>query len=252
MRCLCKSSTEWLQPLRLLLTSGAVTAAVQPQLLPALCEARVLPLLLDFLRYASDLPETQLVQLLQITLCEVRATEELKVKVAAQAAARKSVPLRPFVSMAAETAAADAAAEATAAADGQWENLLDQLIRAPRNDVLLLQALRALSLPDSVGLLRRLVQLLTRHLGKWEMSLETPSLAQVLGWLNVLLDAHFSQLLLHAPAHELLKRLGTLAARHAQLCASLNMLHGHLAQAVTRHALPACLVPDYSVELIDV
>ena len=98
---------------------------------------------------------------------------------------------------------------------------------------------------------RRLVQLLTRHLGNWETKRETPTLAQILGWLNVLLDAHFSQLLLHAPAHELLKRLGTLAARHAQLCASLNTLHGHLAQAVTRHALPARLVSDYSVELSD-
>ena len=44
--------------------------------------------------------------------------------------------MRPFGSLAAESAAAEAAA----ADDGQWEHLLDQLIRAPRNDVLLLQA----------------------------------------------------------------------------------------------------------------
>ena len=43
-----------------------------------------------------------------------------------------------------------------------------------------------------------------------------PELSQVLDWLNVLLDAHFSQLLLHVPAHALLKRLATYAGRHAQ------------------------------------
>ena len=41
-------------------------------------------------------------------------------------------------------------------------------------------------------------------------------ISQVLDWLNVLLDAHFSQLLLHVPAHALLKRLATYAGRHAQ------------------------------------
>ena len=39
-RCLREKSAEWLQPLRLLMSCGAVTAAVHPQLLPALCEAR--------------------------------------------------------------------------------------------------------------------------------------------------------------------------------------------------------------------
>ena len=247
-RCLGEKSTEWLQPLRLLMSCGAVTAAVHPQLLPALCEARALPLLLDFLRYASDLHENQLVQLLQITLREVRANQELKANAAAEAAAVKAKPMRPFGSLAAEAAVAEAAA----ADDGQWDHLLDQLIRAPRNDVLLLQALGALSLPDCVGLLGRLLQLLTRYLGSWELEgTDVPELSQVLDWLNVLLDAHFSQLLLHVPAHALLKRLATFAGRHAQQCASLNTVHGHLALASSRGSLPTRPpLPDYSVELL--
>ena len=143
-------------------------------------------------------------------------------------------------------------AEAAAADDGQWDHLLDQLIRAPRNDVLLLQALGALSLPDCVGLLGRLLQLLTRYLGSWELEgTDVPELSQVLDWLNVLLDAHFSQLLLHVPAHALLKRLATFAGRHAQQCASLNTVHGHLALASSRGSLPTRPpLPDYSVELL--
>ena len=43
--------------------------------------------------------------------------------------------------------------------DGAWDRLLEQLIKAPRNDVLLLQAVRALGLPDCVELLGRLVML---------------------------------------------------------------------------------------------
>ena len=57
--------------------------------------------------------------------------------------------------------------------------------------------------------------------------------------------------MLHVPSHDMLKRLGALATRHAQLCANLKNVHGHLTQATSRGSLPAKPVPDYSVELLD-
>ena len=64
------------------------------------------------------------------------------------------------------------------------------IIRVPRNDVFLLQVLRPLALPDCVQLLQRLLQLLATHAQSWRAD-GIPSVAQVVAWLNVLIDAHF-------------------------------------------------------------
>ena len=77
-----------------------------------------------------------------------------------------------------------------------------------------------------------------------------PNLTQIVGWLNVLLDAHASQLLMHAPALAPLTQLGDLARRHVQLSSSVKALKGHLSQATLHGAQPTRPVPPYSVELI--
>ena len=239
-RCVRDGRPEWLLPLRTLLESGAVSATLCPPLLPALClaaprERRVLPLLCAFVRHAAEIAEAQLLGILALALRHRRALLDT-------------------------AAAADADADAVAAGGGGagtaaseevagWEELIDVIIRVPRNDVFLLQVLRPLALPDCVQLLQRLLQLLATHAQSWRAD-GIPSVAQVVAWLNVLIDAHFSQLLVHAPAHALLSRLGKLARRHVQLCSATKILKGHVDQASSRSGLPARPPADYSVELL--
>ena len=158
--------------------------------------------------------------------------------------------------------------------------LLDRLIGAPRNDVFLLQALRSLPLDDTVSLLQRLLTLLSRYFaplateggvgavpsssalaasrslsaGSAAAASGAPSLSQIVGWLNVLIDAHFSRLLIHAPCHGLLHSLNGLARRHVKACSSLKGLKGYLMQATESapggngRTRP---VPQYSQELLE-
>ena len=71
----------------------------------------------------------------------------------------------------------------------------------------------------------------------------------MVGWINVLLDAHFAALLMSPPSHSLLSTLGHLARRHVQVCSSLKSLKGHLSQASRKSAVPSKPVPAYSIEL---
>ena len=77
------------------------------------------------------------------------------------------------------------------------------------------------------------------------------SLSQVVGWLNVLIDAHFTRLLMHTPCHGLLQSLNSLARRHVKACSSLKALKGYLKQVTAQSAIPARPLPHYSVEVID-
>ena len=276
--CLDKRDDAWLDaPLRPLLMCGAASACAE-LLVPALCERRALEPLGLYLQHAPALSDTHLVAVLELTLDErqkaaghARAAKEAA---AAQASApRKAKKLVPFgakAPSAAEDAEAAAAVAAEAAEDAQgWDKLLDRLIGAPRNDIFLLQALRSLPLDAALSLLQRLLALLSRYFAEAAAAAVAaagsgdaaggaaggeagaPSLAQIVGWLNVLIDAHFARFLMHAPCHPLVERLNGLARRHVKACASLKTLKGYLKQASLRSAQPAAPVAQYSVEALD-
>ena len=290
--CLRFGTDEWLPPLRPLLVSGAA-ASCTDLLLPALCERRALAPLLLFLHHTSAVTEEHLVRILELALRErqaaAAAAKDALARQAALAVAPKPKPrIVPFGARApteevASASAARAAAQAVAAAEAEargWDQLLDRLIGAPRNDVFLLQALRSLPLDDTVSLLQRLLTLLSRYFaplateggvgavpsssalaasrslsaGSAAAASGAPSLSQIVGWLNVLIDAHFSRLLIHAPCHGLLHSLNGLARRHVKACSSLKGLKGYLMQATESapggngRTRP---VPQYSQELLE-
>ena len=79
-----------------------------------------------------------------------------------------------------------------------------------------------------------------------------PELSQVLDWLNVLLDAHFTRLLMHKPCHGLLESLSMLSRRHVKMCSSLKSLKGYLKQTtLVKSAAPSRPVAQYSVETLE-
>mmetsp|Transcript_16137 Transcript_16137/g.52887 ORF Transcript_16137/g.52887 Transcript_16137/m.52887 type:complete len:573 (-) Transcript_16137:305-2023(-) len=243
-RCVEAGSARWLRLLRPLIEAGALSGgAHESQLLAALCDARELEMLLLYVRHSADLDAAGLLALLRLALHERK-------RVAA------APPPRPPPKM-----------------GESWEALLDLLVCAPRNDVFLLQALRWLSLEDALVLLSRLLELFSSYAGAWRLAgacasgppLDddsssvrggggggcTPMLGQLVGWTNVLLDAHASQLLMHAPAHDALQQLGKLARRHVQLCSAMKGLKGYVGQATLKQSRPIRPIPDYSLELLE-
>jgi len=228
-RCVSEGSPEWLRLLRPLIEAGMLPSgsAQEPRLIAALCGESQLELLLLYVRQAPDLDASNLLMLLRLSLAKRASSGHAK----PSPGEKKS----------------------------GWDALLDLLICAPRNDVFLLQALRWLSLADALLLLTRLMGLFSSYSGAWRLSdgarldesWNTPTIAQLVGWTNVLLDAHASQLLMHAPAHAPLRSLGALARTHVQLCTAMKGLKGYLGQATSKTQQPARPIADYSVELLE-
>ena len=296
--CLCKRTAEWLVPLTPLLTCGAA-ASCADVLLPALCERRALSPLLKYLESTPTVAEEHLVRVLELTLSERQqaakmAREAKQAQANAAAAPRRAKKIVAFGAKAPsakdEALAAAKRTEETVAGAANWDDLLDRLICAPRNDVFLLQALRALPMDDTLSLLQRLLALLSRYFADDASATAAgdqqgagssaskataangsnggngnsgsgssgsgssgggPSLAQIVGWLNVLIDAHFTRLLMHTPCHGLLSHLASLSRRHVKACSSLKSLKGYLKQASLRSSQPSRPVAQYSVEVLE-
>ena len=68
----------------------------------------------------------------------------------------------------------------------------------------------------------------------------------------MLIDAHFTRLLMHKSCHSLLTTLSNLARRHVKTCSSLKSLKGYLKQStLAKDAMLAKPIPLYSVVEID-
>ncbi|KAL1499543.1 hypothetical protein AB1Y20_011745 [Prymnesium parvum] len=235
-RCVGEGSKAWLPPLGPLLASGVAAAAACPALLPALVDAKARRLLVLLVRGASDLSEEHTLLVLRLALQQ---------RAAAPPPAKPKPALVPFAE--AKEKGGKEGGEGAEEEEGGWEALLDEILAAPRNDVFLLPALRSLPLSETVELLRRLTALLSQHAAAWDG--EGPSLPHVVGWINVLLDAHFAALLMSPPAHALLRSLNHQVRRHVKVCSTLKNLKGHLAQATQKSSVPSKPIPAYGVEL---
>lgn len=144
-------------------------------------------------------------------------------------------------------------------------HIVGLLVRAPRNDVFLEQALRSLSTEHVTVLLVCLNRLLeasvrsqpTSVVGKTAGTVSlAPSTGQVLDWVRMLLDAHFARLtlLVRAPGgaalQDVLTDVATAVTDHAALCDATASLRGEVLHLMVRGALPRPPQPDHVVEII--
>ena len=135
----------------------------------------------------------------------------------------------------------------------ELKKMLGLIISRPRHDATLLRALRALATDHVTSLLQFLLGIMERwgFEGAQEREIKgadeetgastaaavqgqraqhTPSLAQVLDWTMLLLDAHLARLVVIPSCHGLLRRWVVVVERHEQLALLLAPLKGVLAQ----------------------
>ena len=82
--------------------------------------------------------------------------------------------------------------------------------------------------------------------------LQTPELSQVVAWIFLATDVHYSQLVMHSGRFpiifKLMQNLRELVGSHVDICESMSELRGCLAHIVEGGQLPVMPVPDYCVE----
>jgi hypothetical protein len=119
------------------------------------------------------------------------------------------------------------------------EEMLWLVVSRPRNDALLLRSLRSLPIVNVVVLLQFFHTCLHQE-GEGLSAGDArdgaagrdggpPSLAQVLDWTMLLLDAHFASLLVIPSCHSLLRELSRSVGDHSKVAGLLTPLKGVLA-----------------------
>ena len=262
-----------------------------PGLLPALVIARRYDSMRAVLASAQDVPTGSLVAALEALLTPSRNEDELaarrsaaaELRVAAEAAVSEAAAAVSGGDAAAAALCLAAARRAAAAVDGfaDGEVLAHVLLAAPLDGVEAVAALRGLSTPTVLRLLRLLDKWVARFntqplrdsaaacITSWaqlglnsstwtapgaEALLVTPSWPRVLDWVRMLLDAHLTRLALLPAAGPLLRRLQLSLVQEVGAASKLMRLKGvvdHMALGAPLPAVAEAASSEYTLELLD-
>jgi len=86
---------------------------------------------------------------------------------------------------------------------------------------------------------------------KSQVNARIPTHAQILDWTSVILDAHFTQLVLTKEMHPLLKELQSIISEEVDMCDNIETIPGRIIQMRGQKALPTKKMETYCIEVID-
>eukprot|EP01137_Pigoraptor_chileana_P010745 Opistho-2@60714 len=211
--------------LRQLLGSGCVSARDLPTLIPRLLELGELGLFGTALSRVHDVPDQTLVEcirhfvhadpdVLSAKIAEIEADRQRRKKNLTRMTVKETdPPMDPF---------------------------LCAIVSAPRNDVFLQDALRELTMDETLALLQFLFRWAERyatkrtHKLKRRVFIRIPTFAEILDWCSVVLDARFVDFVLVGGAHPAMSSLAELVSGQRALCEGMQGLKGQLSQLLAR------------------
>jgi len=139
--------------------------------------------------------------------------------------------------------------------------LINQVISAPRNDIFLTYCAKALTREEVLIMITLLQHWLKSHSKNHLQALRKnmsakkipriPSYAQVLDWFCVLMDSHYTDLILSTEYHTSLTGIQSIIQEQIQFCDKVESIQGYLSHYVTKKKIPVATIPDYSIEVID-
>eukprot|EP00696_Hemimastix_kukwesjijk_P001383 gnl/Hemi2/11754_TR4034_c0_g1_i1.p1 gnl/Hemi2/11754_TR4034_c0_g1~~gnl/Hemi2/11754_TR4034_c0_g1_i1.p1 ORF type:complete len:739 (+),score=187.30 gnl/Hemi2/11754_TR4034_c0_g1_i1:83-2299(+) len=225
----CLASHFW-DSLVEVVRSNLVSAHTSPSLFAVATQHNQLELLEAVLMHVHDIPEEELVGLINYFI-GLKDSQALKDYIGnRQVAPAVDLPLDFFLML---------------------------IVSAPRNDVFLLSFLKRLSLSEVIILLRFLVKWWSKHESLPPASLKipdvrTPSFTQVLGWISLVTDSHFAELVLVDDCQQLVKTMQRLGRSQVKLLANLLELKAYLGHFLVGKPIPVTEVPDYSIDILDI
>lgn len=230
-----------------LLRTDRVSAVWCPQLVPTLLEWHNLALLDAAMQHLRDLPDEQLVQCARYLIGRRHDRDVEAYVVAAEQRHKADATVR----LVRRVDGADAPADA----------FMHLIVSAPCTDTLLLEHLRALSMAEVLVLLDYLKQWLVRYNGASghapnpDGGLRVPTLAQVIDWTALTLDAHLAMLILADDCHAVLADLAQLVQQHVAQCDAMQELRQLLLRLeqptrASREAWTA--IGTYCIELLHI
>lgn len=77
-----------------------------------------------------------------------------------------------------------------------------------------------------------------------------PSLRQVTGWIETVLDAHVSSVILDPKAQEYLTEISNVMHEELALCDVAQAIKPYLVQLSDHSSLPHSQIPEYQIEIV--
>jgi hypothetical protein len=222
--------------IKTVLESGFCSYQACPELLSFLLERKAIDLLELYFLHVSDIPESQIVDLLNFAVNQDNDAFLLEYFSQHWSVARKKLQ-PPY--------------------EKPGDVLLALAFSSARNDNFLLSALKKIPIESTLKLLRFAVCWIRRYASNEERvakkltaALRAPSYLQVLDWLAVLLDSHLPRLVLFAETRQCLLEIAGVVTCELKILAGLLDLMGFLLQFESKIKLTTLKVPLYSVEIL--
>jgi hypothetical protein len=241
-------------PIVLLLKSRSLSVLALPELLPAMLAAKNLGALRQLLKTADDIPEASLVRILQFIVSETPRADLVQLL---------QRPAKPDTSSKKDKKQSKKQTAMSATSEKQsgraLEYFINLLLVQPHNAIFMQQFVKDLSADEIQAVLSCLVEWLQRYTEKLAVAPPTlslkdygavPSLAQVVGWLSLLVDSHLTQLILMDQWQPQLLTAKRLLNAQVELCDVTQPLTGALAHLVQAGKLPLQETAAYSIELL--
>ncbi|KAL6066891.1 hypothetical protein QOT17_009252 [Balamuthia mandrillaris] len=221
----CLESGFW-EPLATLLHTQEVYTQSCPTLVPTLIEKDKLQLLRDLLLYCTDISDTELTRLATYFLSFLEHDSRKETN------KESNTKVQTFLEVLQRIDVADAG---KCTVVGGVNKFINMIVSKPKNDVFMLSCLRVLSIPHVMHLLS--------HLKSWvlyycrttsntkaskKMHWVIPPLANVVDWINLLIDSHLSSIILMEECHSLVREVKTVIEEELKVCEKLEDLQGYI------------------------
>ncbi|XP_074605862.1 nucleolar protein 11-like [Acropora palmata] len=214
-----------------LLKTKYVPASSSKELLNCIMEKNDLELLKECFQKIKGIPEDTIVDCLRHVLRQARVAAENETESSQGHTEGDQMPL-----------------------DKENAKYLCAILCYTMNDVFLLPCLKKLSFEDVILLLKFFMYLMDRGLLGFQDGVDCKSLTypQILDWAGLLLNAHFSELVIQPEAHELLARCRKTVTQQIRTYGKLRALEGFLDHFKHKRRLPqAEKVGLYAIEELE-
>lgn len=135
-------------------------------------------------------------------------------------------------------------------------HFLNLILSSPRNEMSLTQHLKSLSSIDITKLMNYLKsvlnQLRTKSEDSWKRKTRSrlPRMQQLLDWISMILDAHFTQLVVNDEHYSLLVDIYESVQEQLEECETIQELKGFLSLFERHVKLPTKDILQYSIEVL--
>jgi len=205
-------------------------------MLQTLMQHKKLDILEQCLLYISDIPDADLIKLVQFYISELPRQELIDFVTVKSFMKIYNILVTPDIAL---------------------DYALNLIIHKERNNLFMQQHLKSLTIEEVKVFYKYLYRWFIKHCENSEASMITgskelriPSLSRIVDWINIFLDSHFTKMILQDDLYKLIPEFKKYTQLQLDLCDKLDSIKGYMIHFTQSNKLPVPEIPDYSIEVL--